>query len=101
MNIEKFEPWQALHKAFLKIKLDRAAVEIFKSNLITALGASNGRQSEEDHKNLVIDFLKKKYYNPHYFVNTKCRNDLVTHNGKDAKSQVAVIIEAWIVRKLI
>ena len=40
------------------------------------------------------DFLKKTYYNPNYSVNKKARNDLVIHNGKDAKTNVGFIIEA-------
>jgi len=45
-------------------------------------------------KNLVTDFLKKTYYEPNHFINTKGRNDLVIHNGNKAKSSVGVIIEA-------
>ncbi len=42
----------------------------------------------------MIDFLKKTYYDPNHFINTKGRNDLVIHNSSDAKSTVGVIIEA-------
>ncbi len=56
--------------------------------------AINSVESEEFHKNLVIDFLKKTYYDPNYFINTKGRNDLVIHNGNNAASTVGVIIEA-------
>ena len=45
---------------------------------------------EEFHKNLVIDFLKKTYYDPRHFINTKGRNDLVIHNGNNASSSVGV-----------
>ena len=92
--IIKLEPRKALNKAFLKIKPNRTYIELFKSNLIQLLDNCNGKESEEFHKNLVIDFLKKTYYDPNYFVNTKGRNDLVIHNGKDAKTNVGVIIEA-------
>jgi type II restriction/modification system DNA methylase subunit YeeA len=88
------EPRKALNKAFLKIKPSRSHIENFKTNLIAVLDAINEKESEEFHKNLVIDFLKKTYYDPNYSVNTKGRNDLVIHNGKDAKSNVGVIIEA-------
>ncbi len=40
------------------------------------------------------DFLKKTYYDPNHYINTKGRNDLVIHNGDKAKSSVGVIIEA-------
>ena len=54
----------------------------------------NDKESEEFHKNIVSDFLKKTYYDPNNFINTKGRNDLVIHNGNTAKSSVGVIIEA-------
>lgn len=93
MNINLLEPRKALHKAFLKIKPVRTHIELFKTQLIAVLNSCNEKESEEFHKNLVIDFLKKTYYDPNYFVNTKGRNDLVIHNGKDAKSNVGVIVE--------
>lgn len=84
----------ALNKAFLKVKPHRNEIESFKANLIQLLDRTNDFESEEFHKNLVIDFLKKTYYDPKNFVNTKGRNDLVIHNGEKAKSSVGVIIEA-------
>jgi adenine-specific DNA-methyltransferase len=93
MNTNLLDPRKALNKAFLKIKPNRSYIENFKTNLIQILDAINEKETEEFHKNLVIDFLKKTYYDPNYFVNTKGRNDLVIHNGKDAKTNVGVIIE--------
>lgn len=88
------EPRKALNKAFLKIKANREPLECFKVNLIQILNSINEKETEEFHKNLVIEFLKKTYYDPNYSINTKGRNDLVIHNGKDATTPVAVIIEA-------
>ena len=92
MTSNLLEPRKALNKAFLKIKPNRSNIEQFKINLIAILDNS-GTESEEFHKNLVIEFLKKTYYDPNHFVNTKGRNDLVIHNGKEAKTNVGVIIE--------
>ena len=92
MNLTLLEPKKAINKAFLKIKPNRINIEIFKTNLIQVLDGINEKETEEFHKNLIIDFLKKTYYDPNYFVNTKGRNDLVIHIGKDAKSNVGVII---------
>jgi hypothetical protein len=78
----------------LKVKPNRTEIEGFKTNLIQLLDRTNETESEEFHKNLVIDFLKKTYYDPNHFINTKGRNDLVIHNGNKAKSTVGVIIEA-------
>ena len=93
MNTTLLQPRKSLNKAFLKIKPNRTEIELFKTNLIAILDTINEKESEEFHKNLVINFLKKTYYDPDYFVNTKGRNDLVIHNGKDAKTNVGVIIE--------
>jgi adenine-specific DNA-methyltransferase len=90
----KQAPRKTLNKAFLKVKPNRTEIECFKTNLITLLDRTNDTESEEFHKNLVIDFLKKTYYDPNHFINTKGRNDLVIHNGNSAKSSVGVIIEA-------
>ena len=81
-------PKKALNKAFLKVKPNRSEIENFKANLIQLLDRSNDTESEEFHKNLVIDFLKKTYYDPNHFINTKGRNDLVIHNGNNASSAV-------------
>ncbi|WP_396179273.1 Eco57I restriction-modification methylase domain-containing protein [Flavobacterium sp.] len=88
------KPRKALNKAFLKIRPDRIGIELFKSKLILLLDSSKANESEEFHKNLISDFLKNTYYSPHYFINTKGRNDLVIHTKADAQSAVGVIIEA-------
>ncbi|MCZ2249558.1 MAG: DUF559 domain-containing protein, partial [Bacteroidia bacterium] len=94
MILKELKPRKALNKAFLKVKPNRTEIEGFKTNLITLLDRTNDTESEEFHKNLVIDFLKKTYYDPNHFVNTKGRNDLVIHNGQNANSTVGVILEA-------
>ncbi|MDO9553479.1 TaqI-like C-terminal specificity domain-containing protein [Rhodonellum sp.] len=94
MKINRLKPRKALNKAFLKVKPNRTDIERFKTNLIQLLDRTNDTESEEFHKNLVIDFLKKTYYEPNHYINTKGRNDLVIHNGDKSSSPVAVIIEA-------
>lgn len=93
MNRQLIQPRKALNKAFLKIKPNRTEIEVFKTNLIHLLDNCSS-EGEEFHKNLVSDFLKNTYYSPNHFINTKNRNDLVIHNGRDAKTNVGVIIEA-------
>ncbi len=93
MTDKLLKPKQALNKAFLKVKPTRAAIEDFKANLIRLIDHIDESESEEFHKNLVIDFLKKTYYDPGHYVNTKGRNDLVIHTGDKAKSSVGVIVE--------
>jgi tRNA1(Val) A37 N6-methylase TrmN6 len=94
MEIRILKPRKALNKAFLKVKPNRTEIESFKTNLSQLLDRINDSESEEFHKNLVSDFLKKTYYDPNFFINTKGRNDLVIHNGLNANSTVGVIIEA-------
>ncbi|WP_154857475.1 class I SAM-dependent DNA methyltransferase [Cyclobacterium xiamenense] len=94
MHLNPLKPRKALNKAFLKVKPNRKEIEAFKANLIQLLDRTNDTESEEFHKNLVSDFLKKTYYEPRHFINTKGRNDLVIHNGEKASSTVGVIIEA-------
>ena len=94
MQPKPLKPRKAINKAFLKIKPNRTEIEKFKTNLIELLDRTNDTESEEFHKNLVSDFLKRTYYEPNHFINTKGRNDLVIHNGNKAKSTVGVIIEA-------
>jgi len=91
--IKTLKPRKALNKAFLKVKPNRTAIENFKAQLITLLNRTNDTESEEFHRNLVIDFLKKTYYDPQHFINTKGKNDLVIHNGPQADTAVGVIIE--------
>jgi adenine-specific DNA-methyltransferase len=94
MDIKELKPRKALNKAFLKVKPNRTEIECFKTNLIQLLDRTNDTESEEFHKNLVSDFLKKTYYEPNHYINTKGRNDLVIHNGNNANTSVGVIIEA-------
>lgn len=93
MNLKQLKPRKALNKAFLKLKPNRSEIEIFKTNLIQLLDRINDKESEEFHKFLIVDFLKKTYYEPNHFINTKGRTDLVIHNGNNAKSTVGVIVE--------
>ncbi len=94
MSPNKIPPIKALNKAFLKVKPNRDDFEKFKHNLIRLIDHINEAESEEFHKNLVAQFLRETYYGSNHFINTKGRNYLVIHNGKDAKNSVGVILEA-------
>ncbi|MBN1144128.1 MAG: class I SAM-dependent DNA methyltransferase, partial [Bacteroidales bacterium] len=93
-QISMLTPRKAINKAFLKVKPNRSDIERFKTNLSQLINRINDQESEEFHKNLVIDFLKKTYYDPRHFINTKGKNDLVIHNSDKAASTVGVIVEA-------
>jgi adenine-specific DNA-methyltransferase len=93
MNGSVITPRKALNKAFLKVKPNRADIEVYKANLLNLLDHINDKESEEFHKNLLSDFLKDTYYKQVYFINTKGRNDLVVHNAAQATSSVGIILE--------
>lgn len=94
MELIELNPKKALNKAFKKVKPNRIEIEKFKTNLIDLLDTINDAESEEYHKNLVSNFLKKTYYDQNHFINTKGRNDLVIHNGNSPASSVGLILEA-------
>lgn len=94
MTYNILTPRKSLNKAFLKVKPNRSQIDSFKHQLSSLLGQIKEGESEEFHKNIIADFLKKTYYDPDYYINTKGRNDQVIHNGKNTKSSVGVIIEA-------
>ena len=94
MTYKTLTPRKSLNKAFLKVKPNRTQIDSFKTQLSSLLHQIKEGESEEFHKNIIADFLKKTYYDPDYYINTKGRNDLVVHNGKNTKSSVGVIIEA-------
>lgn len=75
MNPTPLKPRRTFNKAFLKVKPHRIEIERFKMNLIQLPDRSDETESEleseEFHKYLVIDFLKKTYYDPNHFINIK------------------------------
>lgn len=87
-------PKQALNKAWLKKAVQRTDLDLFKTELNHLLKHINEVESEEFHKNLVSDFLKRAFYGASYFINTKGRNDLVIHLGPQPQNPVGVIVEA-------
>lgn len=93
MNITPSTPRKSLNKAYLKVKPSRSVIELFKANLIKLLETLDESESEEHVKNDLSDFLKNTFYQK-FYINTKGRNDLVIHNGPEAKSFAGVLIEA-------
>lgn len=94
MILNILSPRKSLNKSFLKTKPNRTDIETFKVQLAGLLKKISEDESEEFHKNLISDFLKKTYYDPRHSINTKGKNDLVIHNGENASTSVGIIIEA-------
>ena len=93
MKLELIKPIKALNKAYLKEKVSRNHIELFKKNLQQLLCRINEQESEEHLKNVIADFLKDTWYKEQFEINTKDRNDLVIHTGKTTKDAVGVILE--------
>ncbi len=86
----KLTPKQSLNKAYLKEKVTRAGIEVFKKNLVDFIHAIDEKESEEHVKNLVTKFLYDTYYHGKNPINTKGRIDLAIYEDK----KPVVIIEA-------
>ncbi|MBK9283048.1 MAG: Eco57I restriction-modification methylase domain-containing protein [Sphingobacteriaceae bacterium] len=93
MKLNIYNPKQALNKAYLKEKVSRDNIELFKKNLSTLIGKIDEQESEEHLKNVISDFLKDTWYKETNEINTKDRKDLVIHTGKTTKEPVGVILE--------
>jgi len=92
MQLSLLSPRKSLNKAYLKVKPSRSEIERFKANLTKLMDGLDEYESEEHVKNDLSDFLKNTFFQK-FYINTKGRNDLVIHNGPDAKSFPAVLIE--------
>ncbi len=91
MNLKTvLTPKQSLNKAYLKEKVTRSNIELFKNNLIQFVDGIDEKESEEYVKNLVTKFLYDTYYNGKNQINTKGRIDLAIYEDK----KPVVIIEA-------
>ncbi len=90
MNLKQLEPKRSLNKAYLKEKVSRSNIELFKTNLAGLLKATNEKESEEHVKNNITKFLYDTYYNGKNQINTKGRIDLAIYED----SKPVVIIEA-------
>jgi hypothetical protein len=80
--------------AFKDQSIEETELNIFIDEFKRLYERLNSKESEENQKNIIADFLKDVYFKPNYEVNTKGRIDLAIHNGKSAKDSVGVIIEA-------
>lgn len=90
MVLSKLTPKQSLNKAYLKEKVTRASIELFKKNLVEFLNGIDEKESEENAKNLVTKFLYDTYYHGKNKINTKGRIDLAIYESE----KPVVIIEA-------
>jgi adenine-specific DNA-methyltransferase len=84
---------QSLNKAYLKEKVNRLDIELFKTNFNSLLEKINHVGDEEHLKSLIADFLKFTWYKDSFQINPIGKNDLVIHTGKSTADPLGVIIE--------
>src|SRR6185369_10916936 len=90
MHLIQLTPKQSLNKAYVKEKVTRANIDLFKKNLTEFLDSIDVKESEENAKNPVIKFLYDTYYNGKNKINTKGRIDLAIYEDE----KPVVIFEA-------
>ncbi|MGF7042890.1 DUF7149 domain-containing protein [Mucilaginibacter lappiensis] len=94
MNLKINTPKQSLNKAYLKEKISRSDIELFKAHFIDLMGKINDKGDEEHLKSLIADFLKLTWYNnSQHQINPIGKNDLVIHTGKSPNDPYGVILE--------
>src|SRR5450759_609679 len=94
MEVNLLNLRNSINKAYLKIRPNRTRIEVFKKNITALFDQIKESESEEFHKNIISEFLKKTWYSPYHYINTKGRADLVIHIGKDTSTPVGVLFEA-------
>jgi len=94
MQLQILKPKQSLNKAFLKEKLSRAAVDLFKHNFSVFMNNTSANQGDEEHlKSQLAYFLRDTWYKDSHHINPVGKNDLVIHTGKSTADPVGVIVE--------
>jgi len=94
MNLKILSPKQSLNKAYLKEKISRTDIELFKVHFTALTDKINDKGDEEHLKSLIADFLKLTWYNTsQHQINPIGKNDLVIHTGKSPADPYGVILE--------
>lgn len=93
MTINISELQASIDRAYRLISPLRKDIDLFKKNLQNLLSLIDEKESEENVKGHLTDFLKTTFYHPDYLVATKGKADFVIHLGKDATTPVGVLFE--------
>ena len=83
---KSLDPGYELHPNVGRLSGSRTA-------LSPLFGHINEKESEENVKDHLMDFLKEVYYRDTYVVAPKGKTDFVIHLGKDAASPAGVLFE--------
>jgi adenine-specific DNA-methyltransferase len=93
MTIKETELISSINKAYRLVKPKRIDLDGFKANLLKLISLIDIKESEENVKIHLMDFLKNTFYNPNYLIATKGKTDFVIHLGKEASSFAGVLFE--------
>ena len=86
MTINISELQASLNKAYRLISPLRKDLDHFKKNLKLLLSLIDEKESEENVKIHLMDFLKNTFFHPDHLIATKGKTDFVIHLGKDAST---------------
>ena len=94
MHLNLLKPKQSINKAYLKEKISRSAIDLFKKNFSVFLEHTNSNKGDEEHlKSQVMFFLRDTWFKDTHHINPIGKNDLVIHNGKSTSDTTGVIVE--------
>ncbi len=93
MQLSVLSPAQSLEKAYRLQNVSREQIELFKREYTLLFNRINEKESEENAKGHLMDFLKNVYYAPAYLVATKGKTDFVIHTGREAATPAGVLFE--------
>ncbi len=93
MLLKALNPTESLEKAYRLQSGNREQIDRFKTNFTKLLSLINERESEENVKSHLMNFLNEVYYKDAYLVAQKGRTDFVIHSGKDASTPAGVLFE--------
>ena len=86
-------PAESLEKTHRLQPANREQVDRFKVSYAKLLPLINEKESEENVKKHLMDFLSEVYYNGAHVVAPKGKTDFVIHLGKDATTPAGVLFE--------
>ncbi|MEZ0538942.1 type IIG restriction enzyme/methyltransferase [Fibrella arboris] len=93
MLLKSLTPTESLEKAYRLQSGNREHIDRFKVSFVKLLGLINEKESEENVKGHLMDFLKEVYYKDTHIVAPKGKTDFVIHTGKDATTPAGVLVE--------
>jgi hypothetical protein len=92
MQTKILSPRQSLNKAYLKEKILRSDIDLFKDNLTQLFERIDHEEREENAKTILRDFLNDTYYKEKHFINTLRDIDLVIYLENN-QNKAAVLAE--------